>query len=37
MDTQFVWQESFNIGVDLIDKEHQKLQPVGLSGRHQIF
>lgn len=25
MDTQFVWQESFNIGVDLIDKEHQKL------------
>lgn len=25
MDTQFMWQESFNIGVDLIDKEHQKL------------
>ena len=25
MDTQFVWQEDFNIGVDVIDKEHQKL------------
>lgn len=25
MDTQFVWQEEFNIGVDIIDKEHQRL------------
>ena len=25
MDTRFVWQENFNIGVDIIDKEHQKL------------
>lgn len=25
MDTQFVWREEFNIGVDTIDKEHQRL------------
>lgn len=25
MDTQFVWNESFNIGVDIIDSEHEKL------------
>lgn len=25
MDTQFVWQENFNIGVDIIDSEHKKL------------
>ena len=25
MDTQFEWQEEFNIGVDVIDKEHQRL------------
>lgn len=25
MDTQFVWQEEFRIGVDVIDKEHQRL------------
>lgn len=25
MDTQFVWQEEFNIGVESIDKEHQRL------------
>lgn len=25
MDTQFVWQEEFNIGVENIDKEHQRL------------
>lgn len=25
MDTQFVWQEEYNIGVDTIDKEHQRL------------
>ena len=25
MDNQLVWQEGFNIGVDLIDREHQRL------------
>ncbi len=25
MDTQFVWQEEYNIGVDIIDKEHERL------------
>lgn len=25
MDTQFVWRKEFNIGVDIIDKEHQRL------------
>lgn len=25
MDTQFEWQEAYNIGVDIIDKEHQRL------------
>ena len=25
MDTQFVWQEDYRIGVDVIDKEHQRL------------
>ena len=25
MDTQFEWQEEFNIGVETIDKEHQRL------------
>lgn len=25
MDTQFIWKEEFNIGVDIIDKEHQRL------------
>ena len=25
MNAQFVWQEEFNIGVDVIDKEHQRL------------
>lgn len=25
MDTQFVWQDEYNIGVDVIDKEHQRL------------
>lgn len=25
MDTQFVWQDKFKIGVDIIDKEHQRL------------
>lgn len=25
MDAQFVWKEEFNIGVDVIDKEHKKL------------
>lgn len=25
MDTQFVWREEFNIGVEVIDKEHQRL------------
>lgn len=25
MNTQFVWRETFNIGVDVIDKEHQRL------------
>lgn len=25
MDTQFVWRETFNIGVDIIDKEHRRL------------
>ena len=25
MDTQFVWQDEFNIGVEIIDKEHQRL------------
>ncbi len=25
MDTQFAWREEFNIGVDIIDKEHRKL------------
>ncbi len=25
MDTQFEWQEEFNLGVDVIDKEHQRL------------
>lgn len=25
MDTQFVWREEFNIGVESIDKEHQRL------------
>lgn len=25
MDARFVWQEEFNIGVDAIDREHQRL------------
>ena len=25
MDSQLVWQDSFNIGVEAIDKEHQRL------------
>ena len=25
MSNQLVWQERFNIGVDVIDKEHKKL------------
>lgn len=25
MDTQFTWQDEFNIGVDVIDKEHERL------------
>ena len=25
METQFVWREEFNIGVETIDKEHQRL------------
>ena len=25
METQFVWQEEFNIGVESIDREHQRL------------
>ncbi len=25
MDNQMIWQETFNIGVDIIDKEHQRL------------
>lgn len=25
MDTQFVWQEEYNIGVDHIDRQHQQL------------
>lgn len=25
MDTQFVWNDNFNIGVDIIDKEHKRL------------
>ena len=25
MGTQFEWKEEYNIGVDLIDKEHQEL------------
>ncbi len=25
MDTQFIWQDEFKIGVDIIDKEHQRL------------
>ena len=25
MDTQFVWQEDYNLGVDVIDQEHQRL------------
>lgn len=25
MNTQFVWKETFNIGVDIIDKEHRRL------------
>ena len=25
MKTQFAWKEEFNIGVDVIDKEHKKL------------
>ncbi|MCI8554031.1 MAG: response regulator [Clostridiales bacterium] len=25
MDTEFVWRDEFNIGVDVIDKEHQRL------------
>ena len=25
MDSQFVWQEDFNIGVPAIDRDHQKL------------
>lgn len=25
MDIEFVWQDDFNIGVDIIDKEHQRL------------
>lgn len=25
MDTQFVWNEEYNIGVDIIDKEHKRL------------
>ena len=25
METQFEWQEEFNLGVDVIDKEHQRL------------
>ena len=25
MGNQFIWQDRFNIGVDIIDKEHKKL------------
>ena len=25
MDDQLVWQEEYNIGVEIIDKEHQRL------------
>lgn len=25
MDNQLIWQETFNIGIDIIDKEHQRL------------
>ena len=25
MQNQFIWQDRFNIGVDVIDKEHKKL------------
>lgn len=25
MEGQIVWQEEFNVGVDVIDKEHQRL------------
>ena len=25
MDTQFVWKDEYNIGVEMIDKEHQRL------------
>ena len=25
MESQFVWQEEFNIGVESIDRDHQKL------------
>ena len=25
MENQFVWKDEFNIGVDIIDKEHKKL------------
>lgn len=25
METQFVWQEEYNIGVEAIDRDHQQL------------
>ncbi len=25
MNTEFVWLDEFNIGVDIIDREHQRL------------
>ena len=35
MDTQFVWQDEFNIGVEIIDKEHQRLFKIILFSKRQ--
>ncbi len=46
MESQLVWKEEYNIGVDIIDKEHKqtfriwgrrKEESMGMSGGNQIF
>ena len=34
MDSQLVWQDSFNIGVEAIDKEHQRLFKIKIGRAH---
>ena len=36
MDSQFEWKEEYNLGVDIIDKEHQQLFKIIKIGRAHV-